>query len=101
MSEKEYTLPNPHPGETLLEDFMKPLGLTAYRVAKDIGVPVTRIDQIIASKRGISADTAIRLAAYFGTSIEVWLGLQTHYEVMEVKRSKKIDVRPYRALAAQ
>ena len=98
MSESVYMLTNPHPGETLLEDFMKPLGLTAYRVAKDIGVPITRIDQIIGGRRGISADTAIRLSAYFGTSADVWLGLQAHYELMEVRRSKKIDVKPYRAL---
>ncbi len=66
-------LPPVHPGEVLLEDFMKPHGLTAYRVAKDIGVPALRIHQIVKGERGISADTALRLARYFGTSAEVWV----------------------------
>ena len=72
----QYNLPNPNPGEALLEDFMKPLGLAAYRVAKDIGVPAGRIEQIIAGKTSITADTALRLGAYFGTTPDIWLGLQ-------------------------
>lgn len=74
-------LPPVHPGEVLLEDFMKPLGLTQYRVAKDIGVPQLRISQIINGKRGITTDTAMRLARYFGTSAEVWLRLQARYDL--------------------
>ena len=70
-----------HPGEVLLEDFLVPLELTKYRLAKDIGVPPTRIQDIIDGKRGISADTALRLSRYFGTSAELWLNLQNGYEL--------------------
>ena len=70
-----------HPGEILLEDFLVPLELTKYRLAKDIGVPPTRIQDIIDGKRGISADTALRLSRYFGTSAELWLNLQNGYEL--------------------
>jgi addiction module HigA family antidote len=93
--EQKYLLRNPHPGETLLEDFMKPLGMSAYRISKDIGVPINRIDQIISGKRRISPDTALRLAAYFGTSAEVWIGLQTRFDLMEARRSTIIDIQPY------
>ena len=81
-----------HPGEILLEDFMKPLGLSQYRVAQDIGVPSLRINQIVHGKRGVSADTAMRLARYFSTSAEVWMRLQARYdlEVAERKLSQKI-----------
>src|SRR6516162_6884851 len=74
-------LPPIHPGEQLREEFMKPFGLTAYRLAKDIGVPVTRVQAIIAERRGISADTALRLARYFTTTPEFWLNLQRDYEL--------------------
>jgi addiction module HigA family antidote len=74
-------LPPIHPGEVLLEDFMKPLGLSQYRIAKDIGVPSIRISQIIRGKRAVTADTAMRLARYFGTSAEVWLRLQARYDL--------------------
>jgi addiction module antidote protein, HigA family len=74
-------LPPVHPGEVLLEDFMKPLGLSQYRVAKDIGVSPIRISQIIHGKRAITADTAMRLSRYFGTSAEVWLRLQARYDL--------------------
>ncbi|MFO0792902.1 MAG: HigA family addiction module antitoxin [Candidatus Brocadiaceae bacterium] len=86
-------LPPVHPGEVLLEDFMKPLGLSAYRVAKDIGVPALRISQIVRGKRSITADTAMRLARYFGTSAAVWLRLQARYdlEVAEAKMTKRIN----------
>ena len=81
-----------HPGEVLLEDFMKPLGLSQYRVAKDIGVPSLRISQIVRGQRSITADTALRLARYFGTSAAVWLRLQARYdlEVAESKMAKRI-----------
>ena len=74
-------LPPVHPGEVLLEDFMKPLGLSQYRVAQDIGVSPIRISQIVHGKRAITADTAMRLARYFGTSAEVWLRLQARYDL--------------------
>ncbi len=82
-----------HPGEVLLEDFIKPLGLSQYRVAKDIGVPTLRITQIVRGERVITADTALRLARYFGTSAAVWLGLQVRYdlEVAEAKNAKRIE----------
>jgi addiction module HigA family antidote len=88
-------LPPIHPGEVLLEDFMKPSGLSQYRVAKDIGVPTLRISQIVRGQRSITADTALRLARYFGTSAAVWLRLQARYdlEVAEAKRAEKRDFR--------
>ena len=74
-----------HPGEILQAEFMEPLGLTQYRLAQDIGVPVMRINRIVHGERGISADTALRLARYFGMSVEFWTGIQTHYEVEKAK----------------
>ena len=70
-----------HPGEVLLEDFMKPLGLSQYRLAKDIGVAPIRISQILKGQRAITVDTAMRLARYFGTSAVVWLRLQVRYDL--------------------
>lgn len=70
-----------HPGEVLLEDFMKPLGLTQYRLAHDIGVTPIRISQIVNGQRAITVDTAMRLARYFGTSAGVWLRLQVRYDL--------------------
>jgi addiction module HigA family antidote len=82
-----------HPGKVLLKDFMKPLGLSQYRVAKDIGVPTLRISQIVRGPRSITADTALRLARYFGTSAAVWLRLQARYdlETAEAKTAKRIN----------
>jgi len=82
-----------HPGEVLLEDFMKPLGLSQYRVVKDIGVPTLRISQIVRGQRSITADTALRLTRYFGTSAAVWLRLQARYdlEMAEAKIAKRIN----------
>ena len=82
-----------HPGEVLFEDFMKPLGLSQYRVALDIGVPPLRINQIVHGKRSISADTALRLARYLGTTAEIWLRLQARYdlEIAQIKLGKKLD----------
>lgn len=86
-------LPPIHPGEVLLEDFMKPLGLSQYRLAKDIGVTPIRISQIVNGKRSITADTAMRLARYFGTSAGVWMRLQVRYdlEVAERELSERIN----------
>jgi antitoxin HigA-1 len=82
-----------HPGEILLEDFMKPLGLTQYRLARDLRVTPIRISQIVNGKRSIGVDTALRLARYFGTSAAVWLRLQVHYdlEIAEQELSKRIN----------
>ena len=70
-----------HPGEVLLEDFLKPMNLTKYRLSKDIGVAPTRVQEVIEGRRGVSADTALRLSRYFGTSAELWMGLQSDYEL--------------------
>lgn len=73
-------LPPIHPGEQLREEFLRPLALSACRLAKGLGVPVTRIQAILAERRGITGDTALRLARYFGTTPEFWLNLQRDYE---------------------
>jgi len=74
-------LPPVHPGEILLEDFLKPMGITRYRLAKSIGVPQRRIDEICAGKRAITADTALRLARFFGTDAQSWMNLQAEYDL--------------------
>jgi addiction module HigA family antidote len=74
-------LPPVHPGEQIREEFMKPLGLTAYRLAKDIGVPVTRVQAIVNERRAITGDTALRLGRYFGTTAEFWLNMQRDYDL--------------------
>jgi len=79
-----------HPGEILDEEFLKPLAVTQYRVATDISVPPRRINEIVHGLRGISADTALRLARYFGTSEEFWMNLQAHYD-LEVVRARLRD----------
>lgn len=73
-------VPYPHPGHILREEFLTPLGISQYRLAKDIGVPQTRIGEIIAGRRGVSADTALRFAKYFGTSELFWMNLQLAYD---------------------
>ena len=70
-----------HPGALLLEEFLEPLGLSQYRLAKDISVPPRRINEIVHGKRAISADTALRLARYFGTTDRFWLNLQSRYDL--------------------
>ena len=74
-------LPPVHPGEVLLEEFLDPAGLSQYRLAKDISVPPRRINEIVHGKRAITADTALRLARYFGTTPRFWLNLQAQYEL--------------------
>ena len=71
-----------HPGEILDEEFLKPLAITEYRLAKDIAVPARRINEIVHGNRSISADTALRFAMYFGTSAEFWLNLQSRYDLL-------------------
>jgi len=80
-------LPPVHPGEVLLEEFLEPLGLTQYRLAKDVSVPARRINEIVHGNRGVSADTALRLARYFGTSDRFWLNLQASYD-LDVERDR-------------
>jgi len=79
-----------HPGEVLLEDFMKPIGLSQYRLAKDIGVSPIRISQIIHGQRSITVDTALRLARYFGTSAVIWMRMQVRYD-LEVSEKELRD----------
>ena len=83
-------LPPIHPGEILLEEFLKPLGLTQYRLAKDIRVPARRINEIVHGTRNISADTALRLSRYFGTSDRFWLNLQTRHD-LELEKDRLGD----------
>jgi addiction module HigA family antidote len=79
-------LANIHPGEVLLEDFLLPFGISAYRLSKDLDIPQTRISQIIKGQRRITADTALRLSSYFGNSAKFWLGLQDDYDIEEEKK---------------
>jgi addiction module HigA family antidote len=82
--------PTIHPGEILLEEYLKPLGISQYRLAKEISVPPRRINEIVHGARSITADTALRLARYFGTSERFWLNLQTHYD-LEVEKDRLAD----------
>jgi addiction module HigA family antidote len=79
-------LPNPHPGEILLEEFLRPMELSQTALARNIGVPPRRINEIVLGKRAVTADTDLRLARYFGMSEGFFLGLQTDYDLMERKR---------------
>jgi len=90
-----------HPGEILLEEFMKPLGISINRLARDIGVPPGRISAIVNCKRAITADTALRLGRYFGVSPEIWAGLQADYDLRVAKRTSwpVIEKRVHRRVA--
>jgi len=94
-------LPNIHAGDVLLEEFLKPLGLSQNRIARDIGVPPRRINEIVHGNRAVSADTALRLARYFGTSEQFWMGLQADFDLEEARRrlGRRLDkeVRPHAA----
>lgn len=81
------------PGEILLEEWLKPMGLSQYRLAIEIGVPFRRINEIVHGKRGISADTALRLARFFGTDAQSWLNLQSHYDMekAQLETGKALD----------
>jgi addiction module HigA family antidote len=87
MTMTERKLPPIHPGEILLEEFLKPFGLSQYRLAKDISVPPRRINEIVLGKRSISPDTALRLSRYFGLSDRFWINLQARYD-LEVEKDK-------------
>jgi addiction module HigA family antidote len=86
-------LSNIHPGEVLLEEFLKPLSISAYRLSKDIGIPQTRTSEIIKGNRSITADTALRLSYYFGNSAKFWLGLQNDFDLEEQKKIKARDLK--------
>jgi antitoxin HigA-1 len=81
-------LKNIHPGEVLQEEFLIPLGVSAYKLSKDIGIPQTRISEILKGNRRITADTALRLSRYFGNTAKFWLGLQDDYDIEEEEQIK-------------
>ena len=90
------------PGTILLEEFLKPLGITQYRLAKEIGVPQRRIGEIVAGKRAITADTAARLAVFFGMEAEFWLNLQAHYDLAQARESladRLVEIQPLKKAA--
>lgn len=90
-------IPTIKPGEILLEEFLKPMNITAYRLAKDTNVPATRISQIIKGNRRITADTALRFSKYFGNSADFWLGIQDEYDLREEKKNiaKELEKIPH------
>lgn len=85
-------LPNIHPGEILLYEFLEPLGITAYRLSKDLKIPQTRISEILRGNRRITADTALRLSRYFGNSAKFWLGLQDDYDIEEEEKTGGVEL---------
>ena len=91
-------LPNIHPGEVLLEEFLEPMGISQNRLARAIGVPPRRVNEIVLGKRSITPDTALRLSRFFGTSSRFWLGLQMDYDLEETERAEAArinrEVRP-------
>lgn len=84
---------NIHPGEILLEEFLIPLEITAYRLSKEISIPQTRISEIIKGKRRITADTALRLSKFFGNSAKFWLGLQDDFDIQDETKHKQKDLK--------
>jgi len=86
-------LKNIHPGEILQEEFLLPLEITAYRLSKDIGIPQTRVSEILKGNRRITADTALRLSLYFSNSPKFWLGLQDDFDLEEERNSKKVELK--------
>ena len=101
MARKTKTMPAIHPGQTLWEDFLEPLGMTVHRLAMELSVSATRINDIVRGKRAITADTALRLARYFGTTPQFWMSLQANYdlELAQDGRDPEIAdrIRPRRA----
>ncbi|MBA5605558.1 HigA family addiction module antidote protein [Duganella sp. FT3S] len=98
------SVPYPHPGEILLEEFLKPMGITQYRLAKEIAVPQRRIGEIVAGSRGITADTGLRLSRFFGMSDGFWIGLQMDYEAAMAKdrlAETLANIRPWTSNPAQ
>jgi addiction module HigA family antidote len=92
MGRKQKTMPPIHPGETLREDFLKPLGLTANRLAIALQVPATRVNDIARGKRAISADTALRLARYFETTPQFWMNLQANYDLDVTREARGTEI---------
>ena len=90
-----------HPGEILLEEFLKPMNLSKYRLAKDIHVPPRRINEIVKGKRAITADTALRLSRYFGTSEGLWLGLQSDFDLENSREALRAEINRIKPLSCQ
>jgi addiction module HigA family antidote len=86
------TLANIHPGEVLREEFLKPFNVTAYKLSKEIGIPQTRTSEILKGNRSITADTALRLSLYFGTTPKFWLGLQDDFDIEEIRKLKQTEL---------
>lgn len=95
-SKKMNKIPNIHPGEILLEDFLKPMNITAYRLAKETRIDQTRISEIIKGNRGISIDTALRFSKFFGNSPEFWINIQNHYDLEEKKTKMENELNKIR-----
>jgi len=89
-----------HPGEVLREEFLKPLGISTYELAKRLHVPVPRMNDIVLERRGVSADTAIRLSRFFGTTEQFWMNLQAAYEVSRAKAAHAVEIERIRPRAA-
>ena len=87
------TLANVHPGEILMEEFLKPMNISAYKLSKDIGIPQTRTSAILKGVRAITADTALRLSIYFGNSPKFWLGLQDDFDLEEIMKNKESELK--------
>src|SRR5205823_13790725 len=85
-------IPPPHPGETILEDVLKPLNMSVNRLAKALGITSARLNEIVRGKRGITPDTALRLARYLGTSPDFWLGLQLEYDLRIARQAKQKEI---------
>jgi addiction module HigA family antidote len=84
--------PAPHPGETIREDVLEPLGMSVNQLAKALGITATRLNDVVRGRRGITADTALRLARYLGTSAEFWLGLQLEYDLRTARQSRQREI---------
>lgn len=103
MARRDSPIWKVHPGEILREEFLKPMKMSVYRLAKELHVPAPRLNDIVLRKRGITADTAVRLAKFFGTSEQFWLGLQAAYEVSVFKaqhRDLLAQIKPLNASRA-
>src|SRR5438132_4251297 len=92
MSRKNDRIPFPHPGETILEDFLKPLAMSVNKLAIELRVPATRMTEIVHGRRGISADTALRLARYFNTTPKFWLNLQSSYDLAMAADAREAEI---------
>jgi addiction module HigA family antidote len=94
-------LKNIHPGEVLSEEFLKPLNITAYKLAKDIEIPQTRVSEIVKGNRRITADTALRLSKYFGNSAKFWLGLQDDFDIEEEMSTKSATLKAIKSISTK